>query len=758
MKNNFFRNDIFILLLVSILLSALVAKGISLGANLYFQETLTSLTGDYGEYDLLVQVREESREEGKIQMQQMLETNFPGSKFKEAPSIGGKANFFIALPPGGKTKEIYENIDRLFSAIYGVTGVSIITEPRLSIRGVPNGAVDMMMKRFEAIDGVTFVYRLGASIGIVLEGVDKIAAATEQVENELNSYQVLEVNFPAGAEAENPVRLAGIIVDDITEKLHPTMLYYVSIDEKADEMAYAVSTMQEMRKFFLAYMTKITIYPEESGKIRKGDLMLLQGTSIREPQIGDDFLRGNVIAIVEELNNDGTAQAVITQGDSEKIKDHRIYKIEGEKVQGFVGKVEYQNPRIRLANAIEKAAGLFEKVPDLAKDTVQVSKTVRQAIDGYNNNSQRLEKTLNRMNDAVAILNKTTIDISSIDVKGVKNQLESSINSIKTLHTGLKLIQIFNADVTSSIQALEVTQNKLENFQQLLTGMDEMHDDAVKAQSVLNGLTQEGKGITEILKSINHSSAENNLVNLETKLTDIAEADLKQAATELRYMAASIPNMKDEEIYASVKLLDKLMAGHFSLGQRLQFLLDRNIALTDLKPIVIQAVGHESVGVLQADLGVIEPNIYLQVYQVLNEVQAVLAGLTALVLTLVLLALDHTSIMAALKMRIDDKKNGFFTADKIYGMALGAILLSTIFLLAGGGIPYVPFYMIPIIGALLGIFMDFYSEKISPIEREEILAAESLGMSFDEIMREIVIPNARPGLLQKLNRRRLLFK
>ena len=84
-------------MLVSILLSALVAKGISLGANLYFQETLTSLTGDYGEYDLLVQVREESREEGKIQMQQMLETNFPGSKFKEAPSIGGKALSLIHI-------------------------------------------------------------------------------------------------------------------------------------------------------------------------------------------------------------------------------------------------------------------------------------------------------------------------------------------------------------------------------------------------------------------------------------------------------------------------------------------------------------------------------------------------------------------------------------------------------------------------------------------------------------------------------------
>ena len=363
------------------------------------------------------------------------------------------------------------------------------------------------------------------------------------------------------------------------------------------------------------------------------------------------------------------------------------------------------------------------------------------------------------MDDAVDVLNKATTDISAIDVKAIRTQTEASLHSIKTLLTALKLIQIFNADVTASIQALESTQNKLTNFQQLLVGMDAMHDDAVKAQSVLNGLTQEGMGVMEILKSINHREAEQNLAGLEAKLTDIAEADLKQAATELRYMAAAIPDMKDEEIYASIKLLDKLMAGHFSLGQRLQFLLDRNIALADLKPLVVETVGHENVSIVQADLGVIEPNIYLQVYQVLNEVQAVLAGLTALVITLVLLALDHTAVMAALRMRRQmEKAKLILPLDRLYGMAVGAILLSAVFALAGGGIPYVPMYTIPVIGALLGLFINYYSEKISPIEKEEILAAESLGMSFDEIMREIVIPNARPGLLQKLNRRRLLFK
>ena len=44
------------------------------------------------------------------------------------------------------------------------------------------------------------------------------------------------------------------------------------------------------------------------------------------------------------------------------------------------------------------------------------------------------------------------------------------------------------------------------------------------------------------------------------------------------------------------------------------------------------------------------------------------------------------------------------------------------------------------------------------MSEDEILAGQSLGMSFEEIMREIVIPGARPGLLQRLNRRRLKFK
>ena len=90
-------------------------------------------------------------------------------------------------------------------------------------------------------------------------------------------------------------------------------------------------------------------------------------------------------------------------------------------------------------------------------------------------------------------------------------------------------------------------------------------------------------------------------------------------------------------------------------------------------------------------------------------------------------------------------------------MAVGAILLTAIFFFSGGGIPYLPWLGVPLIGALLGLVIAHYAEKISPISGEEIMAGEALGMSFDEIMREIVIPSARPGLLQKLNSRKVKF-
>lgn len=760
MKDQFFCRDLVWLMLVSILFATLVAAGLSLAANFYFQQTLTQLVGDYGEYDLLIQVREEMQTDGQAQLAEII-ASMPGAKLKTAPAIAGKANFFVALAKEQKNKENYENINRLFAGVPGITGISIITEPRLSIRGVPAGAVDMLMNKLENLDGVSFVYRTGGSIGVVLSGVDQIAAVTAGVEQELRSFQVLEVSFPLGAEPENPVWTAERIVGEIARELKPQTIEYASLEEKADEMAHVVSTMKEMRKFFLAYATKISIQPLESASLHKGDILLVQGNASEPPATGQAVSRSHILIEIQDLLGDGGAVGIISQGDVTDLQNHQAFFTEDGTVGTVAGTIGVQSPRARLTGALEKTADFVEKVPMIAAEADQAGDTALEALEQYRKNAKAMEGTFDQMNQAVDMIGAATKRMRAVDAFNLRSQLDGSLQSMQSLIKALHLIQIFNPDVSHAIQSLETTRAKLTDFKQLVSGLDEMTAEAEKAQKLLGGLSSGGRKISNALAAVDNAGTRQSLNAMKKNLDRIYEADLKRAAQEIRYMAEAAPQMKDEELYTTIRLLDRIVQGQFPIGQRLQFLVDRQIAPEPLETVVKQAVGYENIGVFHADLGVIEPNIYLQVYQVLGEVQAVLAGLAAVVLTLILLALDHTAVISVLKAyRKRSRRSVFFfkREENIYGMAVGLILLSTVFFFSGGGIPYLPWYAIPIAGALLGLFIARYSEKITPVSEEEILAGESLGMTFAEIMREIVIPSARPGLLQRLNRKYLLFK
>lgn len=192
-----------------------------------------------------------------------------------------------------------------------------------------------------------------------------------------------------------------------------------------------------------------------------------------------------------------------------------------------------------------------------------------------------------------------------------------------------------------------------------------------------------------------------------------------------------------------------------------------------LSPVIYRVVGHNNLSLYTSALGVIEPDPRAEVMMILTQVKAVLAGIISLIATVAFLTLDHTAIMTVMRRqrtvvrmpqvrgwrrRVQNVKNTFTAPECLYGMSIGALLLTTMFALSGGGIPYVPWVGAPLLGAVMGLLIANNAEKINPIEADEVSAGEALGMSSDEIMREIVIPNGRPGLLQKLNRRKMKFK
>ena len=198
-----FNRDLLTLLVVSIIIGSLLATSVSYAANAYFSKTLASLVGDYGEYDLLIQSREEMKDDTAVHLQKIIDENFPGARLKEGPTITGETNFFIALPDQYKTKQTYEDLGRVFGGIPGGAGVGTLTEPRLTIRGVPEGAKSLLMERIEQFDGVRFTFHDGGSVGVILTSLDKASPVSEHIKELLKQYQVIEISFPVGSEPEN---------------------------------------------------------------------------------------------------------------------------------------------------------------------------------------------------------------------------------------------------------------------------------------------------------------------------------------------------------------------------------------------------------------------------------------------------------------------------------------------------------------------------------------------------------------------------
>lgn len=145
--SNSFNRDIVILLIVSIIIGSSLANLIAMSANTYFSATISTLVGDYGEFDLLINVREEMKQNGQAQIEKVIEQVFPGGKIKEGPTLNGLTSFLVGLPAEYKTKQTYESIDSIFGSVPGRSGISIMTEPRVTLKAVPEGAKIQLLNK-----------------------------------------------------------------------------------------------------------------------------------------------------------------------------------------------------------------------------------------------------------------------------------------------------------------------------------------------------------------------------------------------------------------------------------------------------------------------------------------------------------------------------------------------------------------------------------------------------------------------------------
>jgi uncharacterized protein YjgD (DUF1641 family) len=770
-KKGCFYRDVITLMVVSIVIGSLLATSISLAANSYFSKTLASLVGDYGEYDILIQSREEMKEDTAIHIQKIIDEAFPGARMKEGPTITGKTSFFIAIPEEYRTKQTYEDLGKTFGSIPGGAGVGVLTEPRLTIRGVPEGAKTMLMDRITQIDGVRFAFHDGASIGVVLSSIDKATVVTEQVKNILKQYQVIEISFPVGSEPQNPIRMGESIGNAMESQLKLDYAKNVSVDGKDNDMTYTISTMMELKRFLQAYASQITITPTGNQKLVKGDMVVFAGTAA-PLAAGNPVDKGNVVVQITAMNSDGSAEGTITQGDAADLTNNQGYSVSNNAVGAYVGTATYRNPRQQLGTALSETTKIVDQIPGFAQDAQSLNNIATSSLNNYGNSINAMDQTLKSLQAAGGTIEAVTNGLANIDTTSLQNQVDSSSKSMGGLINTLQVLKLVNSDVGGTVDNLVTSQKNLSSLKSDLGALNDVAANARQAKGAVNAILTNGNNAIGTLRAFDVDTAKKNINSVNDHLNQLGKLNTPLISGQLQYMAASVPNLKDEEISHSVALLDKFIAGQVVPGERIQILTTSNISTDAVAPVVYSQVGHNNVSLYSTDLGIIEPNARGELYSVLNQVREVLSGMTAIIMTMVFLALDHTAIMTVIRRNKVSKKKkatgwrgmpariaaAFIAAERVYGMVVGAVLLTAMFILGRGGIPYIPWVAVPFIGAIIGMVVACYTEKISPISSDEMMAGQSLGLSIDEIMREIVIPSGRPGLLQKLNQRKMKFK
>ncbi|HBG02035.1 MAG TPA: hypothetical protein DDW87_10745, partial [Firmicutes bacterium] len=105
-----FYKDLIVLLVLTVIVGAVFSQGIAWAIDTYFGDTLDGMIGEYGEYDLILHIRDEAKEAALRELERIGEQSFPGYKLNQTLTIAGQANFFFGLPETYRTREVLESI------------------------------------------------------------------------------------------------------------------------------------------------------------------------------------------------------------------------------------------------------------------------------------------------------------------------------------------------------------------------------------------------------------------------------------------------------------------------------------------------------------------------------------------------------------------------------------------------------------------------------------------------------------------------
>lgn len=228
--------------------------------------------------------------------------------------------------------------------------------------------------------------------------------------------------------------------------------------------------------------------------------------------------------------------------------------------------------------------------------------------------------------------------------------------------------------------------------------------------------------------------------------------ELRATLAALAEDAASWRDVAQEDVAAALEALEGLLPAPDADGGVLELFTEVSVDPDAVAQAVREWTGYE-VAVFASSPGVIRPSPRGVVAELLTDVRRTIAGMLAVVIAGAALALDQATVFSAAALFPGSRRGRAALA-----AGVGAVLVGATYSLSGGGIPFIGAGAATALGTVLGLLVMAVAHRLSPVNTEEILAGQALGLSDGQIMREIVVPAGRPGLLVLFNGPRRQFR
>ncbi len=368
---------------VTIVIASVAGAALSLGAGQVLSAALDAAVGRPGEYDALVQLRQEASVQARAELETELARRYGGARLRWGPSAAGTATLLVDLPSRWESAALFEAFDGLLRQIPGFVAWTPLLEPSVTLQAVHPSVRELAKREASRTPGVRFAFVHGGDVVVVTRS----PAALEPVVARLQRWVDGRAVYRLTPEGE---RATGIQPQQAARAARSLPGVRVLSAGPARVAAPALEAWAErLRELVLAYATVARIEPvsepenpsgtSPASALQVGDRVRIGPWEARVVQSDPGQVLAVVVDPIPPTSSAGAGAgeaAPGTPGEGAPVGRWPVRK-DGK----VVGEATLQGARVELDRALGGVEAVLRRLGDSTRHVAEVVQESAQALE-----------------------------------------------------------------------------------------------------------------------------------------------------------------------------------------------------------------------------------------------------------------------------------------------------------------------------------------------------------------------------------------